>query len=53
MSWADDYRTMKVRANADNPRDAKQAIEFGAEASAYAGQSTCSLRKIGCHWCKS
>jgi len=31
MSWADDYRTMKVRANADNPRDARQAIEFGAE----------------------
>ena len=31
MSWADSYRTMKVRANADNPRDAKQAVEFGAE----------------------
>ncbi len=31
MSWADQYRTMKVRANADNPRDAIQAIEFGAE----------------------
>lgn len=31
MSWADEFRTMKVRANADNPRDAKQALEFGAE----------------------
>jgi pyruvate,orthophosphate dikinase len=31
MGWADEYRTMKVRANADNPRDARQAIEFGAE----------------------
>jgi pyruvate,orthophosphate dikinase len=31
MSWADTYRTMKVRANADNPADAKQALEFGAE----------------------
>jgi len=31
MSWADSYRTMKVRANADNPRDARQAVEFGAE----------------------
>jgi pyruvate,orthophosphate dikinase len=31
MGWADDFRTMKVRANADNPRDARQAIEFGAE----------------------
>ncbi len=31
MSWADEARTLKVRANADNPRDAKQALEFGAE----------------------
>lgn len=31
MSWADEIRTLKVRANADNPRDAKQAVLFGAE----------------------
>ena len=31
MEWADEIRTLKVRTNADNPRDAKQAIEFGAE----------------------
>ena len=31
MSWADEIRTMKVRTNADNPRDAKQAVDFGAE----------------------
>jgi pyruvate,orthophosphate dikinase len=31
MEWADSMRTMKVRTNADNPRDAKQALEFGAE----------------------
>jgi len=31
MSWADGIRKLKVRANADNPRDAKQAVEFGAE----------------------
>lgn len=31
MSWADDVRTMKVRANADTPKDARQALEFGAE----------------------
>ena len=31
MSWAEPYRTMKVRANADVPRDAKKAREFGAE----------------------
>ena len=31
MSWADERRRLKVRTNADNPRDAKQAAEFGAE----------------------
>ncbi len=31
MSWADEIRTLKVRTNADNPRDAAQAVEFGAE----------------------
>lgn len=31
MKWADEIRTLKVRTNADNPRDAKQAVEFGAE----------------------
>ena len=31
MVWADAARTMKVRANADNPKDARQALEFGAE----------------------
>ncbi|MDD2418353.1 MAG: pyruvate, phosphate dikinase, partial [Oscillospiraceae bacterium] len=31
MTWADAARTMKVRANADTPRDAAQAVEFGAE----------------------
>ena len=31
MSWADPLRKLKVRANADVPRDAKQARAFGAE----------------------
>ncbi len=31
MSWAEPFRTMKVRANADVPRDAIQARAFGAE----------------------
>ena len=31
MGWADKYRTLKVRTNADTPRDAKQAAAFGAE----------------------
>ncbi len=31
MGWADQYRQMEVRANADTPRDAKQARNFGAQ----------------------
>ncbi|MDR0782331.1 MAG: pyruvate, phosphate dikinase, partial [Propionibacteriaceae bacterium] len=31
MGWADQYRVMKVRTNADTPADAHQALEFGAE----------------------
>ena len=31
MNWADKYRRLKVRTNADNPRDARVAYNFGAE----------------------
>ena len=31
MAWADKYRQLKVRTNADTPRDAKKARELGAE----------------------
>ncbi len=31
MRWADDFRTMKVRTNADTPEDARKARELGAE----------------------
>jgi len=31
MNWADKYRTLKVRTNADTPADAKKARELGAE----------------------
>ena len=31
MGWADKARRLKVRTNADNPRDAAQAVKFGAE----------------------
>lgn len=30
-SWADEIRTLKVRANADSPKEAKLAVEFGAQ----------------------
>lgn len=31
MSWVDKYRDMKVRTNADTPKDVKQALDFKAE----------------------
>ena len=31
MNWADEVRTLKVITNADTPKDAKQALKFGAE----------------------
>jgi len=31
LKWTDEYRKMKVMANADTPHDAKKALEFGAE----------------------
>ncbi|MBE5780694.1 MAG: pyruvate, phosphate dikinase [Clostridiales bacterium] len=31
MGWADEVRRLGIRTNADTPRDAKQALEFGAE----------------------
>ncbi len=31
MQWADKYRAMQVRTNADNPKDARNAFNFGAQ----------------------
>ena len=31
MAWADKFRKLKVRTNADNPRDTRKAVELGAE----------------------
>ncbi|MCI6271816.1 MAG: pyruvate, phosphate dikinase [Erysipelotrichaceae bacterium] len=31
MKWADERRTLEIRTNADTPKDARQAVEFGAE----------------------
>jgi len=31
MAWADKYRALKIRTNADTPADSKQAVKFGAE----------------------
>ena len=31
MGWADEIRSLQIRSNADTPKDARQAVEFGAE----------------------
>ncbi|MEG2685275.1 MAG: pyruvate, phosphate dikinase, partial [Erysipelotrichaceae bacterium] len=31
MKWADEYRNLSIRTNADSPKDAAQALSFGAE----------------------
>ncbi|GMB02030.1 pyruvate, phosphate dikinase [Pelosinus sp. IPA-1] len=31
LDWADEYKRLEVRANADNPADAKRALDFGAK----------------------
>jgi len=31
MKWADEVRALKIRTNADTPKDAEQALKFGAE----------------------
>ncbi len=31
MKWADEFRVLKIRTNADTPKDAAQALSFGAE----------------------
>ena len=54
MSWADKYRTLKVRTNADTPKDAAKAREFGAEGIGlcrtehmfFEGQRIVDMRKM-------
>ena len=46
LSWADSFRKLRVRANADVPDQAKIARGFGAEGSVSVAPNTCSLPKI-------
>ena len=45
MAWADEYRKLGVRTNADTPADTKNAVRLGAEGIGLAVQSICSLVK--------
>ena len=54
MKWADKYRTLKIRTNADTPQDAIKAREFGAEGIGltrtehmfFEGQRIVDMRKM-------
>ena len=45
MSWADKYRRMSVRTNADTPTDAKRRGSWGQKELVFAAPSTCSLTR--------
>ena len=47
MKWVDEARRLKVRANADIPRDATTRVCSAPRGSASAGRSTCSSRRTG------
>jgi len=42
LSWADEFRRLGVKANADTPEDAALARKFGAEGIGLTRMSTCS-----------
>ena len=42
MEWADSFRKLNVRTNADTPEDAANALRLGAEGIGLCGQNTCS-----------
>jgi pyruvate,orthophosphate dikinase len=51
LDWADETRRLRVRANADTPRDARVARGFGAEGSGSVAPSTCSSRATAFRRC--
>ncbi len=48
LRWADEFRLLRVHANADTPADALRARATVRKASGSAGPSTCSWPRIGC-----
>ena len=47
MAWADSVRRLKIRTNADTPRDAMQALKFGAEGIGLCRTEHMFLKQIG------
>jgi len=52
LTWADEVRKLRVRANADYPVDAERARRYGRKGSASPAPSTCSLRPSACRSCR-
>jgi len=52
MAWVDERRKLRVLANADIPRDAKQAQAFGAEGIGLCRTEHMSSPKIACPTCR-
>ena len=52
LKWADKFRTLNIRTNADIPADAETAIKFGAEELVYVEPNICSLLKIELKLCR-
>ena len=44
MAWADKYRTLKVRTNADTPATLRRLVSWALKVSVFAVQSICSLK---------
>jgi pyruvate,orthophosphate dikinase len=51
LGWADERRSLGVRANADTPEDATKAREFGAQVSGSCAPSICSSRRSASRSC--
>ena len=52
LGWADEYRRLKVRTNADLPEDARRRASSAPRASGSAAPSTCSSA-TGCRSCSA
>jgi len=53
LGWADEVRKLRVRANADTPRDARIARNFGAEGSWRARKADAGARSTSCCQCSA
>ena len=53
LSWADKYRRLGVRANADYPQDARRARDYGAEGIGLCRTEHMFFQSSGCRSCSA